>query len=209
MNLKRFSTTVAIACDVVNLQQATAIRSVLEAFGVQVYLYQLVQKQIVLDFLSGNYADCDYVIWLCCGKPGANGEDELEFQVVHQKDNDYTNKSGWERINFILTPSTVSQYIKNPKGTLICGATSGELWSEAFLSVGYKQFIAPTKADIACSSEILFITGFFYHLLIHTLDYSDSDKRLTPKESVIAAASMDKYYECGTRLFHYYERETS
>jgi hypothetical protein len=204
MSLQRFSTSVVIACDgaLGSFQQATAIRGVLEAFGVQVHLYELMQKQIVVDFLSGNYPDCDYVIWFCNGYPGENGEEQLDFQVVHQKDNDYTSKSGWERMNFILTPSTVSQYVKDPKGTLICSATSGELWAEAFLSAGYQTYIAPSKADIAYNSEILFITGFFYHLLLHTLDYTD--KKLTPKESVIAAASMDKYYECGTRLFHYY-----
>jgi hypothetical protein len=141
---------------------------------------------------------------LCFGRSGENGEEQLDFEVVHQKDNDYSNKSGWERVKFILTPSTVSQYIKNPKGTLICGATSGDLWVEAFLSAGYKSYIAPSQADIAINSEILFITGFFYHLLLHTLDYTD--KKLTPKQSVIAAASMDKHYECGTQLFQYYER---
>jgi hypothetical protein len=205
MSLQRFSTSVVIACDGApgNFQQATAIRSVLEVFGVQVYLYELVQKNLVLDFLSGNYPDCDYVLLFCYGHPGENGEEQLDFQVVHQKDNDYTSKSGWERMSFILTPSTVSQYIKDPKGTLVCGATSGELWAESFLSAGYQTYIAPTKADVACNSEILFITGFFYHLLLHTLDYTD--QRLTPKEAVIAAALMDNHYECGTGLFHYYE----
>lgn len=205
MSLQSFSTSVVIACDGSpgSFHQATAIRGVLEAFGIQVYLYELVQKQILLNFLSGNYPDCDYVIWCCFGRMGENGEEYLEFQVVHQKDNDYTNKSGWERISFILTPSTVSQYVKAPKGTLICGSTCGELWAEAILSAGYKQYIAPRTSDLACNSLILFITGFFYHLLLHTLDYTD--KKLTPKESVIAAALMDKHYECGTQLFHYYE----
>lgn len=205
MDRAKDSFSVVIVCDNAagNLQQGMAIRSVLEAFHVQVNFYQLLKKNDVLDFLSGNYPDCDYVIWFCYGSPEIDGEDRLNFQVIHQQNNEYTSKSGWEQINFTLTPSTVLEYIKNPKGTLICGAASGQLWAKAFISAGYNGYIAPTNKDLACNSEILFLTGFFYHLLIHNLDYTE--QRLTPQESVIAAASMDSYYEYGTKLFHYYE----
>lgn len=205
MNVKRLSTSVVIACDgaLGNFQQAAAIRSVLETFGLQVYFLQLLQQQNVIDFLAGNYPDCDYVIWFFYGSPGLNGEEQLDFQVGHQKDNDYTNKSGWERVKFSLTPSNVSQYVKNSQGILICGASSGEHWAKAFLSTGYQAYIAPTQPDLALNSYILFITGFFYHLLIHTLDYTD--QKFTLQESVIAAALMDKYYEYGTKLFNYYQ----
>jgi hypothetical protein len=169
----------------------------------QIYFFELLQKQNVLDFLAGDYPDCDYVIWYFYGSPGLNGDEQLNFQVVQQKNNDYTNKSGWERVQFSLGPLTVSHYVKNPKGTLICGATSGEHWAEAFLAAGYKAFIAPTQTDLACNSETLFIIGFFYHLLMHTLDYTD--QKFTPQESAIAAALMDRHYECGTKLFNYYE----
>lgn len=205
MNLKTRSISVVIACDSApgNFQQATAIRGILEAFGVQVHFYELVQKQNVLDFLSGNYPSCDYTIWFIYGSFGTNGEEKLDFQVVHQNDSDYTNKQGWERINFSLTPSTVSEYIKNAKGTLICGAASGNTWADPFLSTGFQGYIAPIKPDLACNSYILFITGLFYHLLFHTLDYTD--KKLTLQESVVAAASMDHHYEFGTQLFRHYE----
>jgi hypothetical protein len=205
MNLKRLSTSVVIACDGApgNFQQAAAIRSVLETFGVQVSFFELLQQQNVLDFLAGNYPDCDYVIWYFYGSPGLNGEESLDFQVAHQKDNDYTNKSGWERVKFSLTPSNISQYVKNPQGILICGATSGEHWSKAVLAVGYRAYIAPIQADLACNSYLLFLVGFFYHLLMHNLDYTD--KKFTSQESVIAAALMDRYYQYGTKLFRYYE----
>ena len=205
MNQTKDFVSAVIVCDNApgTFQQAIAIRSILEAFHVRVSFYQLVRKNDLLDFLLGNYSDCDYVIWFCYGSPGIDGEDGLNFQVVHQKDNNYTSKSGWEQINFTLKPSTVSQYVKNPKGTLICGAASGQLWAEAFISAGYQGYIAPTNQDLSCNSEILFLTGFFYHLLIHNLDYTN--QRLTLQESVIAAASMDSYYEYGTKLFRYYE----
>ena len=204
--MKRFSTTVVIVCDgsAGNFQQASAVRSVLETFCLRVYFYQLLQQQNVLDFLAGDYPDCDYVIWFCYGCPDSDGNEQLNFSVVHQQDNDYDHKSGWERVNVSLTPSNLSKYLKNPKGTLISGASSGKYWAEAFLSAGYKACIVPTQADIACNSYTLFITGFFYYLTMHSLDYY-TGKTFTPQESVIKAAAMDRDYECGTQLFKYYE----
>ena len=203
--MKRLSTSVAIMCDGAagNFQQASAVRSVLESFGLQVYFYQITQKQNVIDFLAGNYADCDYVIWFCYGCPDSEGNEQLNFSVVHQQENDYDNKSGWERVNVNLTPSNLGEYIKNPKGTLICAATSGKYWAEAFIKAGYKAYIAPNKADTACNSYTLFLTGFFYYLLMHSLDYTD--KKFSPQESVTKAALMDRDYEYGTQLFEYYK----
>jgi hypothetical protein len=93
VTLKKDFLSVVIVCDNApgTFQQAIAIRSVLEAFRVQVNFYQLVRKHDVLDFLSGNYPDCDYVIWFCYGSPSIDGEDQLNFQVVHQQDNNYSS----------------------------------------------------------------------------------------------------------------------
>lgn len=202
--MKLFSTSVAIACDGTSgtFKVATAIRGVLETFGLQVYFYQLTQKQNVLDFLAGNYPDCDYTIVCCNGREGEDGENQLVFHVVHQIDNDYNCKTGWEWVDFILTPSNISQYVKNPKGILIC-VGSGEVWAKAFLEAGYKGYIAPSQEDLAWNSYILFVTGFFYYLLAHSLDYTD--RIFTLQESVAEAALMDKHYEFGTKLFRYYE----
>jgi|GEM_PF-1896914 len=205
--MKRLSVT--IACDGApgNFQQASTIRSILENFGVQVYFYQLLQQQNLLDFLAGNYPDSDYTIWFFYGCPDSNGNEQLNFEVVHQQNNDYSSKSGWERIKFKLTPATIAKYIKNPQGTLICGSTSTKDWVKAFLKVGYKAYIAPTQPDLAINSYILFITGFFYYLLMHFLDYSE--QQFSPQESVIKAAAMDRDYQFGTKLFHYYEGSSS
>ncbi|MGL4881138.1 MAG: hypothetical protein ACRC8K_08740 [Waterburya sp.] len=209
MSLKRLSISVVILCDGApgNFQQATAVRSVLETFGVQIYFYQLLQQQNILDFLAGNYPDCDYVIWFCYGCPSLDGEEQLIFSVVHQQDNDYTKKSNWERVNVSFTSSTITQYIYNPKGILICGAITGEKWQQSLFEVGFKAYIAPKQVDLTNNSYLLFIIGFFYHLLIHTLDYSD--RKLTPQEAVIAAAGMDKQYKYGTQLFEYYAKVIS
>ena len=58
--MKRPLAKVAIACDGApgNFQRASAIRSVLENFGLQVYFHQLLQQQNVLDFLAGDRYRC-------------------------------------------------------------------------------------------------------------------------------------------------------
>ena len=204
--MKLLSTSVAIACDSAagNFQQAAAMRSVLETFGIQVYFYQLLQQQNLLDFLAGNYADCDYLIWYCFGCPNEQGGSQINFQVVHQQDNDYDNKSNWQRNTVSLTPNNLAEYIKNPKGTLICGAAFSSQWASALLKVGYQACILPTTADLACNSQTLFLTGFFYYLTIHSLDYYQGQK-FTPQSAVEQAAEMDRHYESGTKLFHYYD----
>lgn len=206
--MKRLSLSVAIICDGAagNFQKAAAMRSVLETFGIQVYFYQLLQQQNLLDFLAGNYADCDcdYVIWYCFGCPSEKGESQINFQVVHQQDNDYENKSNWQRTTVSLTPDNLTKYIQNPKGTLICGVAFGSEWAKALLNAGYPACILPTTSDLACNSQTLFLTGFFYYLTIHGLDYYEG-QRFTPQAAVKQAAAMDRHYEGGTKLFHYYD----
>ena len=143
--MKLLSLSVAIACDgeLGNFQQATAMRSVLETFGIQVYFYQLLQQQNLLDFLAGNYADCDYTILYCFGCPNEKGGSQINFQVVHQQDNDYDNKSNWQRTTVSLTPNNLIEYIKNPKGTLICGSTEGDKWADACLKADIKPVSSP------------------------------------------------------------------
>ncbi|GAB4553896.1 MAG: hypothetical protein Tsb0014_47120 [Pleurocapsa sp.] len=202
--MKLLSTSVAIACDSApgNFQRASAIRSVLETFGLQVYFYHLLQQQNVLDFLAGDRPDCDYTIWFCYGRSDENGNELVNFSVVHQQDNDYKNKSGWERVNVTLTPANVSQYIQNAQGILICSSMIGSYWSEAMLNQGYQAFIAPQEPDLANNSYMLFLTGFFYYLMMHSLDYTE--QQFSPEEATFKAAVMDKDYQFGTQLFYYY-----
>lgn len=136
--MKLLSLSVAIICDATlgNFERATATRSVLESFGIQVYFYRLLQQQNLLDFFAGNYANCDYVIWYCFGCTNEKGEEQVNFQVVHQQNNDYEDKSNWQRVQFSLTPSNLADHIKNPKGTLICGAMIADKWVESILKAG-------------------------------------------------------------------------
>ena len=201
--MKLLSTSVAIACDSApgNFQRASAIRSVLETFGLQVYFYHLLQKQNVLDFLAGDRPNCDYTIWFCYGQSDANGNERVDFSVAHQQDNDYENKSGWERVNVTLTPVNAGEYIQNAQGTLICGSMVANHWSKALLNQGYQAFIAPIEPDIANNSYLLFLTGFFYYLMMPSLDYTE--QQFSAQEATLKAAAMDRDYQLGTQLFRY------
>ena len=173
--MKRFSNHVVIACDNTPemRQQAEVLRSILEAFCVRVHLYHFVHHRNVVEFLKGQIPDCDYVI-LCCHGVG-HTEDDMQFniQVIRQADDQDDRKDGWQHVTFSLTPKNVSQYIENPKGTLICTACGSgrEAWVETFLSAGYTAYIAPREDYADWDSGILFVTSFFYHLLMHTRLY--------------------------------------
>jgi hypothetical protein len=204
MKKKEFS--VVIACTHDFLGEAIAIRGVLEASMCRVHLYHLVQKQGVIDFFAGPLPEHDYIILCCRGLGDTEEETQLIFDVVHQRNNDYDSKSGGERIDFSLTPANLSQYVKNPQGTLICGSTGGfSVWPKAFLAAGYQSYIglAEGALDADCDSFVLFVTGFFYHLRMHRRNYTD--RVFTAQEAVAAAAAMDAHYDCGTKVFRYYE----
>lgn len=145
--MKRFHNHVVIGCDYTPemRQQAEILRGVLEAFSIRVHLYHFVHYRNVVEFLKGQIPECDYVI-LCCHGVGATEEDmRFNLQVIRQSDDQDERKDGWQQVTFNLTPKNVSEYVQNPKGTLICTACGSgrEAWANAFLAAGYKAYIAP------------------------------------------------------------------
>jgi hypothetical protein len=85
--MKLFETSVAIACDMSPdmIRDARALRGVLECYGLRVHLYDLTRKRDALLFLSGDIADCEYVILCCHGRSGP----AVALQVIDQKNGDY------------------------------------------------------------------------------------------------------------------------
>lgn len=207
--MKRFYNHVVIGCDYTPemRQQAEILRSVLEGFSIRVHLYHFVHYRNVIEFLKGQIPECDYVI-LCCHGVG-DTEEEMKFnlQVVRQADDDDERKDGWQRVTFNLTPKNIAEYVENPKGTLICMACGSgrEAWVNSFLAAGYKAYIAPVEDYVDWDASILFLTSFFYHLMMPTRDYTN--RVFTPQQAVDAASQADAHYKYGTRLFQYFERE--
>lgn len=186
-------------------QDATAIRAALEAFGLRVHLYDLAQKRGALEFLAGAMPECDYVVLFCHGGRDADGGAQLELRVVDQVDGDYDNPRGWERVTLGLTPANIPDSVKGMGRTLVCvGCGAGqEPFAPAFLKAGYKGYIAPQGDYINANAAMMFVIGFFYHLLTESR-IEDEPNHYTDQEAVALASALDGDYPRGTRIFHYY-----
>lgn len=186
-------------------QDANAIRTVLEAFGLRVYLYDLVQKRDALEVLAEGFPECEFVILCCHGYSDPNGGPQIVLEVIDQVDGDYNKCGGWEKSTINLTPANISDYFSGNGRTLLsiaCGSGK-ELLAKAFLQADFKAYIAPGGAGVHTNSTILFVIGFFYHLLAATR-LEDEPLHHTHQEAVSLAAQSDADYTQGTRAFHYY-----
>lgn len=202
----KFFETVTVVCDQGGGMQSLAqsVRTFLEGQGLHVQFYNLVQKRDVLKFLAGEFPLTRYSVICCHGDEQAETGKQLSFQVVHQKDDDYENPAGWERISFGLTPANIPQYVRGNGRSFIslaCGSGHKD-FAHAFLKAGCNAFIAPRGAYVDSNASVLFTAGFFYFLLAEARDaerisYSEA-------EAVQRAAAIDTDYTLGTRPFHYY-----
>ena len=204
--MNKFSATVVIGCDLSTTQMAETLRAILEQFSLRVFVIRLYHKKHIEDFLAGDIPNCDYTI-LCCHGMGERDEDaQIMLKCIHNTTGDDTRKDGWEEFSLVLKPSDIDRYLQRPQGTFINLACGGgrEVWAKAFLDAGYKSYIGATRDYVDMNASVLFIAGFFYHLLMPSCDYTD--KSFTSSEAVQEAAAMDKHYDWGTQLFRYYER---
>ena len=186
-------------------QDANAIRTVLEAFGLRVHLYDFVQKRNALETLAGELPECEFIILCLHGGIGPSGEPQIDLQVIDQVDGDYSKCSGWETAVVSLTTTNISDYFCGNGRTLIstaCGS-GHELLAKAFLGAGFKDYIAPRGPGVHINSVMLFVIGFFYHLLAGTR-LEDEPMYHTHQEALSLAAQADASYTQGTRAFHYY-----
>lgn len=183
----------------------SAVRASLEAFGLRVHLYDLVQKQNALEVLAGAIPECEYVILWCHGGRHPDGERQLSFRVIDQVDGDYGKSRGWEGVTVSLTPANIPDYFNGNGRTLICIACGSgqDTFAQAFRECGYKAYIAPRGNGVHMNAAVLFIIGFFYHLMAGTrLDAEPFHH--TAEEAVALAAQADTNYTEGTCTFHYY-----
>ncbi len=199
--------SVVICCDksAKIFQDATAIRAALEAFGARVHLYDLAQKRSAMEMLAGTMPDCDYVVLLCHGGQSASGEPQLNLEVVDQKNGDYDNSNDWELVNIILTPTSIPEIVSGKGRTLIClGCGAGqEPFGQAFLTAGFKDYIAPQGDYINANAAMIFVIAFFYHLLTESR-IDDEPTAHTNQEAVALASALDGDYPRGTQMFRYY-----
>ena len=129
----RMFESVVIVADPTTLELGVAVRAALEAFRLRVHLYQCVQKRNLLDLLSGQIADAQYVV-LCAGGFHPPEPEGLHFvRMVDQVD------GSWQEMELWLTPEMVREKVSLPGRTIVVtgGCNAGtEGLAEAFLSTG-------------------------------------------------------------------------
>lgn len=181
-----------------NFQMATAIRGVLEFYGLQVTLVWLNEKQDAIDFFAGHAPKADYTI-LCAH--GIGKENRIWLMVVEKV---VGTEYRYEEVEFNLTPDNIGEYVKNAGGTFITTACDSgcEGFAKAFLAVGYRAFIAPSVAE-DLSSAVMFICGFFCNMLAHNRDIHKAT--YTEREAVERAAAIQPFPD-GTAAFRYFGR---
>lgn len=200
--------TVTVVCDQGGGMQrlAQSIRAFLEGQGLHVHFYNLVQKRDVLKLLAGQFPPTRYTVICCHGGESPETGKQFSFEVVHQKDDDYENPNGWERITFALTPANIAQYVGGEGRTFLsiaCGS-GHEDFARAFLEAGCDAFIAPRAGYVDSAASVLFVAGFFYFLLAESRD----EERViySEEEAVQRASGMDADYTYGTRSFFCYTK---
>ena len=182
-----------------NFQMATAIRGMLEFYGLNVSLVWLNEKQNVIDFLAGQAPKSDYTI-LCAH--GIGREKRIWLTVVEKVEGtDYQ----YEEVIFNLMPDNVGEYVKYAGGTLITTACDSgcEVFARAFLDAGYQSFIAPAVA-VDITSSAMFVCGFFCNMLAHERDIHKAN--YTEREAVERAAAIQPFPD-GTAAFRYFGRD--
>ena len=201
--------TVTVVCDQGGgmLGLAGSIRTFLEGLSLHVQFYNLVQKRDVLKFLAGEFPLTQYAVICCHGNEVADIGKQMSFEVVHQKDDDYENPDGWERVTFGLTPANIVKYVRGEGRTFVslaCGAGHEE-FAQAFLKAGCNTYIAPQGAFVNSNAAVLFTAGFFYFLQAESRD----EERIvySEAEAVQKASVIDPDYTYGTRPFRCFTRD--
>lgn len=184
-----------------NFQMATAIRGMLECYGLNVSLSWLNEKRNAIDFLAGHIPKADYTI-LCAH--GIGKENRIWLTVIEKvAGTDYR----YEEVEFNLTPDNIGEYVKNAGGTFISTACDSgrEVFAKAFLDAGYRAFIAPNVA-VDLTSTVMFICGFFCNMLAHDRDIHKAT--YTEREAVERAAAIQPFPD-GTAAFQYFSGENN
>ena len=197
--MKLFS-RVAVVTDHTMLQEAYAIRAVLEAFRIRVEFIRFVQKPHILEFFSRGDPP-SYTVIVCHGTGEPPDDLHLALEVGEQKDQRYEETEGWSLETVKMTPTYIRHNIRGRRGTLIsyaCGSGRQPL-AEAFINAGYSSYIAPLETYYDSQAGIAFITSFFYLLLSEDRDYVK--RTYSEEEAVRLAAALDSDFKYGPQVF--------
>jgi len=196
---------VAIVCDHTPemLEMAGALRAMLESFTLRVDFHHLIQKRQMLDFFAQS-PEADFTVLFTHGE----GK-QLTFTVVDQEDGDFEAVHGWEEVKFALTPENIPEVVRGAHGTLIAvGCGGGKLtFADAFLAAGYEAFVGAATDYVDGNASLLFLVGFFYHLLAESQDYAPQG--YTIEEAVVRASEIDRDFAEGMQAFRCWRRQNA
>jgi hypothetical protein len=156
-----------VACDKTFVEQASAMRAVLEAMRLRVDLYRFVQRRNVLDFFASDAGRYDVTV-LCSHGLGVDSDMAIRLEVVDQADGDTSAPIGWANVQCDLTVESIPRIVTGfSGGTLLaleCGGGRPPL-ANAFLAAGYHDYIGSTETYYDADAGLLFAANLFYHLL--------------------------------------------
>lgn len=194
---------VAIVCDHTMAEEAGALRAILEMYRLRVDLYRVVQGRNVVDFFGT--AASQYESTIICAHGVGDGADMcIRLEAADQKDGDVNAETGWEAVNYDLTPDRISTLVKARGGMLVTTACGGgrEPLARAFLEAGYDDYVGSRNMAIEMDAALVFVVNFFYHLLAG--DRAGGLAGPAPRDAVSLAAATDPDSQHGPgEMVHY------
>lgn len=199
-------TPVAVVCDHTLVEDALAIRSVLESFRLRVDFHRLVQSQQLYEFFAAPPQHYAATVLVCHGS-GDDSDPFLRFEVVDQKDGNYQSPDGWEMVTLEWTAARIREHVQGGLGIVLSLACGGgrEPLAQAFLDAGCDAYVGVVTPYVDMASAVSFAVNFFYLLMAEDRDYCSA--RYSVEQAVERAARFDDDWKYGTGSFRCYSRE--
>jgi hypothetical protein len=192
---------VAIVCDHTMVEEANAVRGVLEANRLRADLYRLVQRWQAEEFFAKRAKDYDYVVICCHGS--LEPVLRIKFEVIVPKKE---NPEFGDMVEFDLTAENVPDRLTGFRGVVVSMAceSGGEALGAAFLKAGCRAYLGPTEYSDE-SSSLMFVHAFFYFLQYEWR--LPAPEKWTIADAAEAARKLDPRAKFGTRIWKLYEHK--